>query len=100
VLVALPFKGTPMQRPRETLLPDEEALLSGREHVVHILNRLDIKQPTNETELLAFNERMDEIFGIFSKNDGYAPIRFLEVCEVFGLNMLAGNGLRAVFITK
>jgi len=61
------------------------------------LENLAIEKPANERQLDSFRARMERIFAISSKTDGYAPVAYLEILELFGLRLAGRRNLTAVF---
>ena len=85
-----------MKKPFEKLSPDEHELRHGHEHVGAILKRMGISAPTNTTELEAFNNRMEELFGLSEIRDTFIPIRYLQVCQNLGIESISKIGFKAL----
>jgi hypothetical protein len=85
-----------MKKPDSKLTPEEKELRYGTEFVGTILQKLDIRTPTNTAEIEAFNKRMDEIFGLSEIQDKFVPVRYLLVCESLGIKSITLIGFKAL----
>lgn len=86
---------------------DRQSLKKGFDPVGPILVRMEILKPTTAAELERFNNRMEELFDLSSREQRNTqqgtcscPTRYLAVLEHFGLHMRGTNDFIAVFPRK